>query len=123
MAVIRGPYCTGALTPAGTAAQVVIPQAQRRAMSWCSVTRTAIGGRSLLKFFEGSDGARWVRQGQQRRPEHRPAARRDRRGAHVHRQGIRDDTAPPKLDELIAFVRDGGTVIAHSMDRLAATST
>lgn len=25
----------------------------------------------------------------------------------------------PKLDELIAFVRDGDTVIVHSMDRLA----
>lgn len=29
------------------------------------------------------------------------------------------DTARPKLDELIAFVRDGDTVIVHSMDRLA----
>jgi DNA invertase Pin-like site-specific DNA recombinase len=29
------------------------------------------------------------------------------------------DTARPKLDELIAFVRDGDTVIVQSMDRLA----
>lgn len=29
------------------------------------------------------------------------------------------DTARPKLDELIAFVREGDTVIVHSMDRLA----
>src|SRR3954452_18893207 len=29
------------------------------------------------------------------------------------------DTARPKLDELLAFVRDGDTVMVHSMDRLA----
>ncbi|WP_406277050.1 recombinase family protein [Nocardia sp. NBC_00881] len=29
------------------------------------------------------------------------------------------DTARPKLDELIGYVRDGDTVIVHSMDRLA----
>jgi DNA invertase Pin-like site-specific DNA recombinase len=29
------------------------------------------------------------------------------------------DTARPKLDEMIAFVREGDTVIVHSMDRLA----
>lgn len=29
------------------------------------------------------------------------------------------DTARPKLDELIAFVREGDTVVVHSMDRLA----
>ncbi|MDP4510144.1 recombinase family protein [Nonomuraea turcica] len=29
------------------------------------------------------------------------------------------DTARPKLEELLAFVRDGDTVIVHSMDRLA----
>jgi DNA invertase Pin-like site-specific DNA recombinase len=29
------------------------------------------------------------------------------------------DTARPQLDELIAYVRDGDTVIVHSMDRLA----
>ncbi|WP_280489661.1 recombinase family protein [Nocardia carnea] len=29
------------------------------------------------------------------------------------------DTARPKLDELIAYVRDGDTVVVHSMDRLA----
>ena len=44
--MIRGPYCTGALTPSGAAPQVVVPHAQRRAMSWCSITCTVIGGRS-----------------------------------------------------------------------------
>lgn len=29
------------------------------------------------------------------------------------------DTARPKLEELIAFVREGDTVLVHSMDRLA----
>lgn len=29
------------------------------------------------------------------------------------------DTARPKLEEMLAFVRDGDTVIVHSMDRLA----
>src|SRR6266581_4382099 len=29
------------------------------------------------------------------------------------------DTARPKLDDMLAFVRDGDTVIVHSMDRLA----
>jgi DNA invertase Pin-like site-specific DNA recombinase len=29
------------------------------------------------------------------------------------------DTARPRLDEMIAFVRDGDTVLVHSMDRLA----
>lgn len=29
------------------------------------------------------------------------------------------DTARPKLEEMLAFVRDGDTVLAHSMDRLA----
>ncbi|MGF6887022.1 DNA invertase Pin-like site-specific DNA recombinase [Nocardia sp. GAS34] len=29
------------------------------------------------------------------------------------------DTARPQLDELIAYVRDGDTVLVHSMDRLA----
>jgi DNA invertase Pin-like site-specific DNA recombinase len=29
------------------------------------------------------------------------------------------DTARPRLDEMIAFVREGDTVIVHSMDRLA----
>jgi hypothetical protein len=46
IAVIRGPYCTGAFSPFGGAPQVVAPQRQRRAMSWCSVTCTVIGGRS-----------------------------------------------------------------------------
>jgi DNA invertase Pin-like site-specific DNA recombinase len=29
------------------------------------------------------------------------------------------DIARPQLDELIRFVRDGDTVVVHSMDRLA----
>ena len=29
------------------------------------------------------------------------------------------DTTRPQLDQLLAFVRDGDTVIVHSMDRLA----
>jgi DNA invertase Pin-like site-specific DNA recombinase len=29
------------------------------------------------------------------------------------------DTIRPRLDEMLAFVRDGDTVIVHSMDRLA----
>src|SRR4051794_41554135 len=29
------------------------------------------------------------------------------------------DTTRPKLDALLAFVRDGDTVVVHSMDRLA----
>ncbi|SQD93964.1 MULTISPECIES: recombinase family protein [unclassified Parafrankia] len=29
------------------------------------------------------------------------------------------DTARPKLEEMLAFVRDGDTVLVHSMDRLA----
>jgi hypothetical protein len=33
IAVIRGPYCTGAVTPSGAAPHVVVPQAQRRAIS------------------------------------------------------------------------------------------
>lgn len=33
------------------------------------------------------------------------------------------DTTRPKLEEMIAFVRDGDTVIVHSMDRLARNST
>jgi hypothetical protein len=46
IAVIRGPYCTGAVTPSGAAPQVVTPQPQRRAINWCSVTRTVIDGTS-----------------------------------------------------------------------------
>src|SRR5882757_1389389 len=46
IAVTWGPYCAGAVTPSGATPQVVVPHAQRRAMSWCSVTRTVIGGRS-----------------------------------------------------------------------------
>ncbi len=44
--MIRGPYCTGAVTPAGAVPHVVVPHEQRRAMSSCSATRTDIGGRS-----------------------------------------------------------------------------
>ena len=29
------------------------------------------------------------------------------------------DTKRPELDRLLAFVREGGTVVVHSMDRLA----
>jgi len=32
-------------------------------------------------------------------------------------------TARPQLEALLAFVRDGDTVLVHSMDRLPATST
>lgn len=46
IAVIRGPYCTGAVTPGGAVPQVVLPHRQRRAISWCSLTCTVIGGRS-----------------------------------------------------------------------------
>ena len=46
IALIRGPYCTGALTPCGALPQLVAPHAQRRAINWCSTTRTVIGGRS-----------------------------------------------------------------------------
>jgi len=31
-------------------------------------------------------------------------------------------TARPQLEAMLAFVRDGDTVLVHSMDRLAATS-
>jgi hypothetical protein len=33
IAAIRGPYCTGAATPAGAVAQVLVPQPQRRVIS------------------------------------------------------------------------------------------
>src|SRR3954469_24826858 len=46
IAVIPGPSCTGALPPCGPLPQLVAPHVQRRAMSWCSTTRTVIGGRS-----------------------------------------------------------------------------
>lgn len=32
-------------------------------------------------------------------------------------------TRRPKLDELLDYVRDGDTVVVHSMDRLAPNST
>ena len=44
--MICGPYCTRAATPLGAVALVVAPQPQRRAINWCSVTCTRIGGRS-----------------------------------------------------------------------------
>ena len=46
IAVSRGPYCTGALTPSGACALVAVPHPQRRLISWCSITRGRIGGRS-----------------------------------------------------------------------------
>ena len=46
IAVIRGPYSTGAVTPSGALPQVVAPHAQRRATSWCSITSSTIVGRS-----------------------------------------------------------------------------
>jgi hypothetical protein len=33
IAVIRGPYCTGALTPCGAVPQILVPHVQRRVMS------------------------------------------------------------------------------------------
>jgi hypothetical protein len=41
--VIRGPYCTGAVTPSGASPQVLAPQAQRREISWCSVPAPSSG--------------------------------------------------------------------------------
>jgi DNA invertase Pin-like site-specific DNA recombinase len=68
---------------------------------------------------EGADDARWLRQGEHRRPEHV----RQLDGVEVERvftdKASGKDTTRPKLDELIAFVRDGDTVLVHSMDRLA----
>jgi len=43
---IRGPYWTGAPAPVGASPVLTCPHAQRREMSWCSVTRILIGGRS-----------------------------------------------------------------------------
>ena len=45
-ALIRAPYWTGAFTPAGVPAVVTAPHRHSREVSWCSVTRMAIGGRS-----------------------------------------------------------------------------
>jgi hypothetical protein len=46
-AVIRGPYCTGAATPAGAAPAVTVPHEQRRTTSRCSVTKARMSpGRS-----------------------------------------------------------------------------
>lgn len=46
IAVIRGPYCTGAFTPAGAVPPVTTPHPHRRLTTRCSVTSTAPGGRS-----------------------------------------------------------------------------
>ena len=43
IAVIRGPYGTGAVTPSGASALVVVPHPQRRLISWWAVTRTVTG--------------------------------------------------------------------------------
>ena len=43
---ITGPYCTGAAACFGAAPVVRVPQAQRRVITWCSVTCTLIGGMS-----------------------------------------------------------------------------
>jgi DNA invertase Pin-like site-specific DNA recombinase len=37
----------------------------------------------------------------------------------VHRQGFRQGHQRPELERLLAFVREGDTVVVHSMDRLA----
>src|SRR6266545_1560226 len=42
----RGPYCTGASTPAGASPRVRCPHTHSRSTSWCSVTSMRIGGRS-----------------------------------------------------------------------------
>ena len=46
IALIRGLYWTGAVTPVRAVPQVVTPHWQRRAITWRSVTCTVIGGRS-----------------------------------------------------------------------------
>jgi DNA invertase Pin-like site-specific DNA recombinase len=65
------------------------------------------------------DGARWLPQGQQCRAENRPAARRVEVERTFTGRASGKDASRPKLDELLAFVRDGDTVMVHSMDRLA----
>jgi len=40
-------------------------------------------------------------------------------GIAVERIFTGKDTRRPKLDEMMAFIRDGDTVVVHSMDRLA----
>ena len=45
--MIRGPYCTGALTPSGAAAFVSQPQPHFRVSIWCSVVTAFTGGISM----------------------------------------------------------------------------
>ena len=45
--MIRGPYCTGAVTPAGAAAFVSCPQPHSNVSIWCSVTSALTGGMSM----------------------------------------------------------------------------
>jgi hypothetical protein len=59
IALIRGPYWTGAFTPVGASAVVVTPHQHRREVSWCSVTRMVIGGRSnTWRRARATSGAR-----------------------------------------------------------------
>jgi len=47
-ALIRGPYCTGAVTPAGAVPAVTVPHEQRRETIRCSVTSARMSsGRSI----------------------------------------------------------------------------
>src|SRR5690349_9809484 len=73
-----------------------------------------------LTFQSGRSpyGARRLRQGRQRRPEHRTPTRRHRVERTFTDKASGKDTIRPRLDEMLAFVRDGDTVIVHSMDRL-----
>ena len=57
--------------------------------------------------------------GQQLRPEPRSAAgSRSVTGTFTDKASGKD-TRRPELDRLLAFVREGDTVVVHSMDRLA----
>lgn len=47
------------------------------------------------------------------------ASLRSSPGPGFHRQGLRPGHRKPQLTELLRFVRDGDTVVVHSMDRLA----
>jgi DNA invertase Pin-like site-specific DNA recombinase len=68
---------------------------------------------------EGLRDACRLHQGLDRRSEHRPTTL----GIEVEHtftdKASGKDTARPQLDELLAFVRAGDTVLVHSMDRLA----
>ncbi len=46
-AAIRGPYCTGAVTPAGASALVASPQPHSSSIIWCSVVTAFTGGMSM----------------------------------------------------------------------------